>query len=338
MLSREIAALADGVPEPDGTVMSEALALLRADGRRPGTLGRLEQLWVLVCGVQGRAPAVPFERPRLVAVVGDHADQPGYAAARVAQLVADASPGATLASRAGVGVRLVDLGLRDDVPGAPEQMSRLRVRRGAGAIDREPAMTAAECEHAFHAGVGIADAEVDAGADVLAVTSLGRAPAAAATALVCALTGDEPVETVGKAGIDDATWMRRVVVVRDALRRSRPLLLDPMEQLAELGGPDLAGLTGLLIGAALRRTPVVLDGLGPVTAAMLAARMSRRVLPYLVVADSGADPAHRAAVADLGLRPVLDLGLAGDEGEGALLALSLLGEAVAALRSLQPPA
>ena len=336
MLSQQMAALVGGVPAVDGTVMSEALALLRAAGRRPGALGRLEHVWVLACGLQGSVPAVPFARRRLVAIVGDHPDQPGYAATRVADLVNRTSAVAALADRSGVGVRVVDMCLTDDVPGAPAGTARLRVRAGAGAIDREPSMTPDECQHAFDAGVATADAEIDAGADLLVLTSLGRAPAAAATALVCATTGDEPVTAVGRAGVDDATWMRRVVVVRDALRRSRPWLLDPMELLTELGGPDVAAMSGVLVGAALRRTPVLLDGLAPAAAALAAARMNARTVPYLLAGHRGADTAHRLALADLGLEPLLDLGLTTDEGEGALLALGLLDSTVVALQTLRP--
>jgi nicotinate-nucleotide--dimethylbenzimidazole phosphoribosyltransferase len=336
VLSQEMAALVAGVPSVDGTVMSEALGLLRADGRRPGALGRLEHVWVLACGLQGRVPAAPFARRRLVAIVGDHPDQPGYAGSRVGELVARASAGAVLAERSHVGVRVVDMCLAADVPGAPDGMSRLRVRAGAGAIESEPAMTPAECQHAFDAGVATADAEVDAGTDLIVLTSLGRAPAAAATALVCAITGDAPVEAVGRAGVDDAMWMRRVVVVRDALRRSRPWLLDPMELLTELGGPDIAAMTGLLVGAALRRTPVLLDGLAPAAAALAAARLSARTVPHLIAGHRGGDTAHRLALKDLGLEPLLDLEITTDEGEGALLALGLLDASVAALQTLRP--
>jgi nicotinate-nucleotide--dimethylbenzimidazole phosphoribosyltransferase len=225
--------------------------------------------------------------------------------------------------------------LAGDVPGAPAGASRLRVRAAAGAIDTEPAMTPEECRHGFDAGVATADAEIDAGADLLVLTSLGRAPAAAGTALVCAVTGDQPVDAVGRAGVDDVTWMRRVAVVRDALRRSRPWLLDPMELLTELGGPDIAAMTGLLVGAALRRTPVLLDGLAPAAAALAAARLSPRTVPYLIAGHRGADAAHRLALSDLGLEPLLDLGLTTDEGEGALLALGLLDATLVALQTLR---
>jgi nicotinate-nucleotide--dimethylbenzimidazole phosphoribosyltransferase len=333
VLSREVAALAAGVVEPDGTVMSEALATVRRGSRPAGTFGRLEQLWVRLCGIQSRCPATPFERRRLIAILADHPEHAGYAGDAAAAVLAGSSPIAALAERVGVGVRLVDVGLSADLTAAPDATSRRRVRPGAGAIAREPAQSAAEAVAAFEVGMAIADEEVDSGTDLLLLTSLGPAATAAATALVCAATGSEPVHTVGRAAADDATWIGRVAAVRDALRRSRVRsgALDPMELLTELGGPDLTAMTGLLVGAALRRTPVVLDGLAPTAAALVAARMSPRTVPYLVVSHRGADTAHAAAIDGLGVEALLDLGLASDRGEGALLAVPLLDAAVACL-------
>lgn len=333
MLSEELAALARGVPDADGTVMSEAFARLRSGGRRAGTLGRLETLWVALCGAQGRCPAAAFERRRLIAFVADHPESDGYAGSAAAAVLAGRSPTTTLAERVGVSTRIVDIGLAEDIPGAPEGIGRQRVRPGAGAIAVEPAQTPEEATAAFTAGVAVADDEIDAGADLLLLTSLGRAPAAAASALVCATTAGEPVQVVGRAGIDDATWVRHVAAVRDALRRSRARTadLDPVELLTELGGPDLTAMTGFVIGAALRRTPVVLDGLAPVAAAVIASRLTMRVMSFIVVSHRGADSAHLAAIEELAAEPLLDLALASDEGEGALLAVPVIDAAVSGL-------
>jgi nicotinate-nucleotide--dimethylbenzimidazole phosphoribosyltransferase len=331
VLSHEVAALARGVPELDGTVMAEAFARLRRGGHRPGTFGRLEHLWVRLCGMQGRCPAAPFEQRRLVAFVADHPEHEGYAGDAAAAVLAGRSPTAELAERVGVGIRVVDIGLATDLPGAPADTSQKRVRRGAGAIGTLPAQTPEEADAAFAVGMAVADAEIDAGADLLLLTSLGTAAAAAATAVVCAATSSEPVHTVGRAGVDDATWMRRVAAVRDALRRTRSLDLDPMDLLTHFGGPDLAAMAGFVVGAALRRTPVVLDGLAPSAAAVVAAKMSPRVIPLLVVSHRGADKAHAAAIDELAVESLLDLGLASDEGEGALLAVPVIDAAVACL-------
>jgi nicotinate-nucleotide--dimethylbenzimidazole phosphoribosyltransferase len=331
VLSQEVAALARGVPELDGTVMAEAFARLRRGGHRPGTFGRLEHLWVRLCGMQGRCPAEPFEQRRLVGFVADHPEHEGYAGDAAAAVLAGKSPTTELAERVGATVRVVDIGLAADLPGATAATSQQRVRSGAGAIGAEPAQTPEEAETAFAVGMAIADAEVDSGADLLLVTSLGASAAAAATAVVCAATSSEPVHTVGRAGVDDATWIRRVAAVRDAQRRTRSLELDPMDLLSHFGGPDLAAMAGFVIGAAHRRTPVVLDGLAPAAAAMVAAQMGPRVIPFLVVSHRGADRAHAAAIDELAVEALLDLALASDEGAGALLAVPVIDAAVACL-------
>lgn len=331
VLSHEVAALARGVPDLDGTLVAEAFARLRSGGHRPGTFGRLEQLWVRLCGMQDRCPAVPFEHRRLVAFLADHPEHEGYAGDAAAAVLAGRSPTTELADRVGVTTRVVDVGLAADLPAAPAATSQKRVRSGAGAIGSEPAQTPEEADAAFAVGMAVADAEVDSGADLLLLTSLGTAAAAAASAVVCAATSSEPVHTVGRAGVDDATWIRRVAAVRDGLRRTRTLELDPMDLLTHFGGPDVAAMTGFVVGAALRRTPVVLDGLAPSAAAVVAAQLSPRVVPFLVVSHRGADSAQAAAIDDLGVESLLDLKLASDEGEGALLAVPVIDGAVACL-------
>lgn len=331
VLNHEVAALARGVPELDGTVMAEAFARLRSGGHRPGTFGRLEDLWVRLCGMQGRCPAVPFEQRRLVAFVADHPEHEGYAGDAAAAVLAGKSATSELADRVGVSIRVVDIGLAANLSGAPAATSQKRVRTGAGAIGVEPAQTPEEADAAFAVGIAVADAEVDAGADLLLLTSLGSAPAAAATAVVCAATSSEPVHTVGRAGVDDATWIRRVAAVRDAQRRTRSLELDPMDLLIHFGGPDVAAMAGFVIGAAHRRTPIVLDGLAPAAAAVVAARMGPRVIPFLIVSHRGADRAHAAAIDELAIDSLLDFALASDEGAAALLAVPVIDAAVAFL-------
>jgi nicotinate-nucleotide--dimethylbenzimidazole phosphoribosyltransferase len=224
-----------------------------------------------------------------------------------------------LASVAGVSVRVVDVALDADGD------DRHRVRRGSGRIDREDALSADETEKAFDAGRALADEEVDAGADLLVPASLGVGATTPAATLVAALTSTEPVAVIGRgSGIDDAGWMRKAAAVRDALRRARPHVRDPLALLRVAGGADLAALTGFCVQSALRRTPVLLDGLVVGAAALLADELAKGAREWWLYAQRSPDPAMALVEEHLGLSPVLDLGVRLGDGTGAVAAVPLL--------------
>jgi len=153
--------------------------------------------------------------------------------------------------------------------------------------------------------------------------------------LVAALTGTEPAEAVGHGtGIDDAGWARKTAAVRDALFRSRAELRDPLGVLRCCGGADLAALAGFCAQAAIRRTPVLLDGLASTAGALVAERLAPGARAWWQAGHRSPEPAHALACAALGLEPILDLRMRLGEGTGAATALPVLRAAVAALASM----
>jgi nicotinate-nucleotide--dimethylbenzimidazole phosphoribosyltransferase len=232
-------------------------------------------------------------------------------------------------------VRVIDVAVdapedyADDLD--PAVASR-RVRRGSGSIDREDAMTPSEAQAAFELGVALADEEIDAGADLLIVGDMGIGNTTAASAIVGLLAPANVVDVVGRGtGIDDATWMRKVAAVRDAMRRGKPHKGAPLDLLASIGGPDLATMLGLLLGAAARRTPIILDGTVVTAAALVAHRAAYKSRDWWQAGHRSTEPAHTAALGRLDLAPLLDLRMRLGEGTGALLAVPLVAAAAAAL-------
>jgi nicotinate-nucleotide--dimethylbenzimidazole phosphoribosyltransferase len=292
-----------------------------------GALGRLAELGVWLAGAQGACPPRPLARPRLVVIAGDHgiaaagvsAHSPGDTTRQVTAVREHAAPVSVLATVAGVSVRVVDVALDTDAG------ERHRVRRGSGRIDREDALTGDQTEKAFAVGRALADEEVDAGADLLVPASLGVGATTPAATLVAALTNTEPVAVIGRgSGIDDAGWMRKAAAVRDALRRARPHVRDPLALLRVAGGADIAALTGFCVQAALRRTPVLLDGLVVGAAALLADELAKGARDWWLYAQRSPDPAMALVEEHLGLSPVLDLGVRLGDGTGAMTAVPLL--------------
>jgi len=147
--------------------------------------------------------------------------------------------------------------------------------------------------------------------------------------VISIVTGIEPAKVVGRgSGIDDNAWMRKLAAVRDARWRSLPYRQDQLGLLAACGGSDLAALTGFLLRAASRRTPVVIDGVVTLAAALVAHEVAPRAVRWWTVAHAVPDRGYQAALPRLGLRPILDLHLRRGDGVGALISLPLLRAAV----------
>ncbi len=216
--------------------------------------------------------------------------------------------------------------------GDPPAADVARVAAGEPAL-RVRALSPAEesVAQALDRGAALADAEADAGTDLLLVAAPVPAARVPAAVLIAALTGNDAASVVGAAGLDDATWMRTCAAVRDGLRKARPHAADPVDLLTATGGSDLAFLAGLLLRAAARRTPAVLDGTAVLAAALLAAELDPDTADWWLLAQRDPDPASVEAVKSLGLTPLLDLGLRGRDGVAAVLAVPVLRAAAALL-------
>lgn len=294
-------------------------------------------MWAAAC--QGRCPPKQFDRVRVVVFAGDHGVTrervSAYPAEVTAQMAANIDRGGAainaLADVSGAGVRVVDMAVNSEVS---DSLSAHKVRRGSGDISTEDALTAEQTVAAVTAGRRIADAEVDAGAELLIPGDMGIGNTTVAATLIAAVTGAEPVVAVGPGtGIDDAGWARKTAVVRDALFRARGVS-DPWGLLRCCGGADLAALAGFCAQAAVRRTPVLLDGLASTAAALVAERLAPGARAWWQAGHRSPEPAHALACAALQLEPILDLRMRLGEGTGAAVALPVLRAAVAALASM----
>ncbi|HEX2298874.1 MAG TPA: nicotinate-nucleotide--dimethylbenzimidazole phosphoribosyltransferase [Pseudonocardiaceae bacterium] len=331
---------------PDQQSHREAVARHEQLTKPAGSLGRLEELGVWVAACQGSCPPRPFARPQVVVFAGDHGvtaqGVSAYPSEVTRQMVGNFLAGGAavnvLAATAGAAVRVVDVAVDCDVTATPEMpplVTRHKVRRGSGSIDREDALTAQEVDQAVATGSAIADDEVDRGADLLIAGDMGIGNTTPAAVLVAALTGAEPVAVVGRGtGIDDAAWMRKTAAIRDALRRARPVVTDPVALLRTAGGADLAAMTGFLAQAAVRRTPVILDGLAAGAAALLAEELAPGAREWWVAGHRSVEPAHTLVLEHLQLTPVLELGMRLGEGSGAVAALPLLQMAARVLAEM----
>lgn len=318
------------VGRPDLRTRREAVALVEGLAAPTGGLGRLGELGVWLASCQTECPPRPPLDARVVLLAADHgiaalgvsAYPPEVSATRATAAAAGRLPVAVAARAAGAAVRTVDVGL---AAGADGTESGYVVTRGTGRIDREDALTPEQTEAAWRTGRRLADSEIDAGADVLVPATLAVGVTTPAATLVAALTGAEPVAVVGRAsGIDDRAWMRKAVAIRDALRRARPHVRDPLALLRTVGGTDLVVLAGFLARAAERKVPAVLDGVAVGAAALLAEELAPGAKDWWVAAQPSTDPAGTLVLEHLSLTPVLDLAVRTEDGTAAVTVLPLL--------------
>jgi nicotinate-nucleotide--dimethylbenzimidazole phosphoribosyltransferase len=331
----DLARIADQVDWPDHAAEQTVL-----ESRDLPQLGHLGSLVAWLGGVQGSCPPADFGRARVVIFAGDHGVSgagvtmhgPDHTTKLARKIVAGGAPVNVFAEVAQAGVRLVDIAMAGDVPA---DISRYKVSRGSGRIDREDAVTDDEVRHAVASGVAVADEEIDAGADLLVAGQLGAGASTAAATLVSVLTDTEPVKVVGRSnGIDDASWMRKAAAVRDARRRAVPVRAHPDRLLGVAGGAHLAAIAGFLLRAAARRTPVVLDDLVVTAGALVAYEASARAVRWWLAGQLTPEPAHRIALTRLGLEPALDLAMATSTGCGALAVVPLFRAAIRAFPAM----
>ena len=343
MTTLDLDALGASVPLPDVGSAQAARERQTRLTKPAGALGRLEDLSIWLSGVQGCCPPRPIRRARVVIFAGDHGvarnGVSAYPQAVTAQMVRTFVAGGAavnvLARTAGASVRVLDLAVDADLCDLPAEVSAHKVRRGSGDIALGPALTRAEAEQAFRAGVAVADEEVDSGADLLIPGDMGIGNTTAAAALVAVLTEAEVAAVVGRGtGIDDRVWMVKCAAVRDAARRGRTRTSDMVDLLAEVSGADVAAMTGFLVQAATRRTPVILDGVVSGAAALVADRIGHRCRHWWLAGHRSTEPAHTIALERLRLEPLIDYGMRLGEGTSGLLALPILRAAGATLAEM----
>ena len=322
------------VTPPDREVADRARERHRSLTKPAGSLGRLEELGVWVAACQGACPPHQFTQPSVVVFAGDHgvaqagvsAFPPEVTGQMVANFAAGGAAVNVLARRAGASVRVVDMSVATDT--TPE-ISTYKVRRGSGDLRVTDAVTISEARAAMAAGRAIVDELVDGGADLLIAGEMGIGNTTPAAILIGTVTRREPVEVVGRGtGIDDAGWIRKTAAIRDGMWRARKVIGDPLAMLAAVGGADLIAMVGFLAQAAVRRTPVILDGVVVTSAALLANELAPGAVQWWVAGHRSAEPAHTFALEHLALDPLLEFSMRLGEGSGALAALPIVAAGV----------
>ncbi len=305
-----------------------------------GSLGVLESLSVQLAGIQGRALPV-IGKKVIIVMAGDH----GVVAEGVSafpqevtpQMVANFAAGGAginvLARHSGCEVRVVDVGVA--APVEIDGVLSRKVRPGTGNIAAGPAMSREEAVACLETGIEAAAAEIAAGADLIGTGDMGIGNTTPSSAILTVLSGVQLQHAVGRGtGIGAEALAHKREVIRRAIEINSPDPGDGLDVLAKVGGLEIGGLAGVILGAAAGRAPVVIDGFISTAAAMVAASLCPACKQYMIASHVSVEPGHQLMLDELGLKPMLFMDMRLGEGTGAALAASLVEAAAKVLTQM----
>jgi nicotinate-nucleotide--dimethylbenzimidazole phosphoribosyltransferase len=314
----------------DENAMRDARARQDQLTKPQGSLGRLEALSAQIAGITGEIRP-RLENPVVITMAADH----GIARRGVSAYPQEVTPqmvlnflhgGAAinvLARHVGARVVIVDIGVAGDLLSDPGLVF-CKIAKGTRDFSIGPAMTRDEARRAIEAGIEIAAREIERGADIIATGDMGIGNTTPSGAIVAAITRRKVAEVTGRGtGVDDAGLKRKIEMIERGLAINQPNPNDALDVLGDVGGFEIGGLAGVMVGAAARRVPVVIDGFISGAAALIAYTLAPAVQPYLIAAHRSVEIGHRAMLEHMRLEPLFDLDLRLGEGTGAALGISL---------------
>lgn len=299
-----------------------------------GSLGRLEELSIQLAGITGNA--IPMMKEKvIITMAGDHgvvaegvsAFPQDVTAQMVMNFLAGGAAINVLARSVGARVVVVDMGVAVDLP-ARDGLVIKKIAYGTANITRGAAMTREQATEAILRGAEVVEAEISRGLDIVGIGDMGIGNTTPSAAIACALTGHLPAEIAGRGtGVDSDGLKRKISAIERAFSVNKPNAQDGLDVLAKVGGFELAGLAGVVLGAAANRRPVMVDGFISTAAAMVAVAIAPQCRPYLISAHRSKENGHGVMLEWLDIKPLLDLDLRLGEGTGAALGIALADSA-----------
>lgn len=334
-LQQQLDCLCKHVKPADQTAVEAAVRHWDGIAKPLNGLGKFEQMIAKIAGIQ-ETEAVHLERKAVVVFCSDN----GVVAEGVTQTDSSVTAVVTenfakgiasvnrMAAVAGADVFPVDMGVAGEIrcPGVKD----CKIAYGTKNLRREPAMTVLEALEGIHTGIRLAEELKDAGYDLFAVGEMGIGNTTTSSAIASVLLHLPVDQVTGRgAGLSAEGLKKKQQVIEEAISLHKPDADNPLEVLSALGGFDIAGMVGFMLGGAIYRIPVVLDGMIAAVSALLAKKICPQVMDYLIASHMGKEPVCRIAMRELGLEPVIMGEMALGEGTGAVMLFPLLDMAFA---------
>ena len=306
-----------------------------------GSLGRLEELSTKLAGIRGE-PIPRINHKAIVTMAADHGvvaeGVSAYPQAVTPQMVLNFLRGGAginvLGRHVGARIIVVDMGVASDIEPHTALVSR-KIAYGTQNMARGPAMSREQAIRSIEVGLEIVKEEVKKGLDIVGTGDMGIGNTTPSSAITAAMTGEKVAKVTGRGtGLDDRQLAHKVEVIERALRVNQPNPDDTIDVLGKVGGFEIGGLCGVILGAAAYRIPVVIDGFVSGAAALIAVGLSPTAKDYLIASHCSVEIGHKAILKYLGLKPILDLELRLGEGTGAALGIFLVEAAAKVLAEM----
>ncbi|MDD5681609.1 MAG: nicotinate-nucleotide--dimethylbenzimidazole phosphoribosyltransferase [Candidatus Omnitrophica bacterium] len=334
----------DRISEIDSGRMARTQKRLDNLTKPIGSLGRLEELAKRVAGITGKEnPDV--EKKVIFTLAADHGiteeGVSAYPREVTAQMVYNFLKGGAginvLAKHAGVRVVVVDMGVAEKlkISGGGKNFKDKKIAFGTKNMAKGPAMTRAEAVKSIETGIELAEEEIRKGIDIIGTGEMGIGNTTASTALTAVFTNKPIEDLTGRGtGISDHAYKNKIEMIKRALDINRPDPTDPIDVLSKVGGFEIGGLAGIILGAAAGKIPVVIDGFISGAAALVAFKIEPKVKEYMIASHCSAEKGHRIILEHMGLNPIFDLNLRLGEGTGAALGISMVEAATKILTQM----
>ncbi|MEF9917640.1 MAG: nicotinate-nucleotide--dimethylbenzimidazole phosphoribosyltransferase [Eubacterium sp.] len=301
----------------------------------PWSLGQVLALGVQLSGIK-RTIKPNVDKKMILTMAADHGiAEEGVSAfpqevtmQMVSNIVAGGAGVNILGKASGAEVRLVDMGVKEDLPDlvAKGAVIDAKIAHGSENFHKGPAMTRAQAVAALEAGINIASKMIcEEGVDLLGTGDLGIGNTTPSAAIL-AVMGNYPITSVtGRGtGIDNAGLLHKIKIIRESIELNKPDPNDALDVLSKIGGYDIAGIAGIILGAAYHKTPIVVDGFISTAGALIARGLCPNCLDYMIASHQSEEPGHQMMWQTLGLKPLLNLNFRLGEGTGAAVAMHLV--------------
>lgn len=313
-----------------------AMARERVDNliKPPKSLGRLEELAIQLAGITKNIKPV-VDRKAIIVMAADH----GVYEEGITCNPQEVTFGQTLNFPKGLTgvcaigrvsesrIVTVDIGVKGDIPDDAGVIGR-KIKLGSDNIAKGPAMSREEAVRSLEVGIEIATEEINKGVNLLGTGEMGIGNTTPSTAILSVLGGCDPAEITGRgAGLGEGGLTHKVEVIKKAIEINQPNREDGLDVLAKVGGLEIGGMAGVMLGAAAHRVPVVVDGYISTVAALIAVSIEPKVKNYLIPSHASAEPGGKMASELLGVEPMLHMNMCLGEGSGAALAFPIIDAA-----------
>ncbi len=304
------------------------------------SLGRLEELARQIVAISKNLKPT-IKRKVIFTMAGDHGvceeGVSAYPQEVTPQMVYNFLRGGAginvLARHVGAEVIVVDIGVKENIEYRISNIKNFKDKKvnfGTKNFAKEPAMTKEEAYKSLIGGIeAFQETHLEEKIDIVGVGDMGIGNTTPSSAIVAAITGEDVELVTGRGtGIDEATFTRKIEVIKKALSLHSPNPEDPIDVLSKVGGFEIGGIAGAILAAASKNIPVVIDGFIASCGALVAFKMCPKVMDYLIAAHQSVEAGHMAILKYINLRPLLNLDMRLGEGTGAALGISIVEAAV----------